>query len=636
MDYIVLVKQVPDIKNIPNEAWDWEKGTLKRGLLDNVCNELDKQAVAFALSMREKTGGNVVSLTMGPPFAEEVLRYSLSIGADVGVLLTDRKLGGADTAATAFPLGQAIRKIEQEIFNADTDYIIVSGMQSVDGDTAQVPPQVAEELGIVHIAYATSFGFDNRKLMVERITRRGSETVIPEHYPCLVTVTKWTEPPYASFSRTRWAYLQELYQWSAADINADESRIGLTGSRTTVYRIFSPKEVSKRTCVFENDMGRLVRMLREAYARKSQTTEEEDKGPAYHLPEGEKPYYAGDVWVYVEQEGGEINPASLELLGKATELAKPLKEEVGAVLVGKDVKGLASVLIACGADKVYIAEHALLENFLPVPYTRAVAQLIEKHRPQIMLFSATPLGRELGPRVAYRSKSGLTADCTGLDIIDFQRGKQEFTAVLRQTRPALGGNVMASIITQNSMVQMATARPGVMRAVAPNNKRTGEIIEHVPNITESDLGAKITSVEFRELASDIAEAGAIVCGGAGCKTKENFDKYIIPLAESLGKFLGEEAMVGASRAAVELRFIDRSHQVGQTGQTVKPRVYFAVGVSGAVQHLTGMQNSDIIVAINKEQRAPIFKVADFGVVGNMEEVVPELIKALNSNGSLGE
>ena len=633
MNYIVLVKQVPDIKNIPNEAWDWEKGTLKRGLLDNVCNELDKQAMAFALGMREKHNGSVVSLTMGPPFAEEVLRYALSIGADAGVLLTDRKLGGADTAATAYPLAQAIRKIEKEIFNGDKNYIIVSGMQSVDGDTAQVPPQIAEGLGIVHIAYATSFSFDNGNLRVERITRRGTETVTPENYPCMVTVTEWAEPLNASFSRTRWAYSQKLYQWSAADINADESHIGLTGSRTAVVRIFSPKEAIQRNCVFESDLGKLVRMLKESYTSKLEPAEEEEETPKYHLPEGKKPDYKGDIWVYAEQEGGEINPATFELLGKAIELASPLDEKVGAVLVGKDIKELSKELIACGADKVYIAEHELLENFLPVPYTKAASELIEKYKPQMMLFSATPLGRELAPRIAYRTNSGLTADCTGLDIVDFKRGDREFTGVLRQTRPALGGNVMASIITQNSTVQMSTARPGVMQALEPDNRRTGDVFEYAPNITESDLGARIVSAELRQLTSELKDTAVIVAGGSGCKTKEVFDKCIPPLAESLGRFLGQEAMVGASRLAVESGFIDRSHQVGQTGQTVKPRLYVAAGISGAVQHLTGMQNSDIILAINKDPSARIFKVADFGIVGNLEEIVPELIEVINSQGA---
>jgi len=631
MNYIILVKQVPDIKNIPKEAWDWEKGTLKRGLLDNVCNELDKQALAFALRMRDKQKGEAVSLTMGPPFAEEVLRYSLSLGVDYGVLLTDRKLGGADTSATAYPLAQAIRKIEKEIFNGDKNYIVVSGMQSVDGDTAQVPPQIAEELGIVHIAYATSFGMDNGRLKVERITRRGSETVTPENYPCLVTVTEWTEPLNTTFSRTRWAYSRELYQWSAADVNADESLIGLAGSRTNVVRIFSPKEASTRTCVFEHDLIKLAKILKEKYVSEVVTTEATAK-PKYCLPEGKKSDYQGDVWVYAEQEDGELNPVTFELLGKATELAGPLGEKVGVVLVGKNIKGLSKELVACGADKVYLADHDLLENFLPFPYTKTISGMLKKYKPQMLLIGATPLGRELGPRIAYAAGSGLTADCTGLDIIDFERGKKKYTGILMQTRPALGGNVMASIITQNSAVQMSTARPGVMQSLEPDKKRSGEVIEYFPALTVADSGARIVSSELRPLTSELKDAQIIVAGGRGLKSKDGFTKYIKPLADSLGKWFDKGTMVGATRAAVEVGCADRSHQVGQTGQTVKPRLYIAVGISGAVQHVTGMQSSDIILAINKDPNARIFKVADYGIVGNLEEIVPELVKALNEQG----
>jgi len=301
---------VPDIRNIPAEAWDWEKGTLKRGLLDNVCNELDKQALAFALGLRANTGGRIVSLSMGPPFAERVLRYALSVGADAGVLLTDRKLGGADTAATAYPLGQAIRKIAKDSFDGNRDYIIVSGMQSVDGDTAQVPPQIAEELGITHIAYATSFDFPEGQLQIRRITSRGAEIVAPQSYPCVITVAKWTEPPNALFSRTRWAYGQILFQWSAADIGADDARLGLPGSRTMVNRIFSPKELSRRTCVFEKDMTRLVGLLAEAYARKSKTAQEVRTEQPYQVLGGKKPHYAGEVWVYIEHNQGEVSAVS--------------------------------------------------------------------------------------------------------------------------------------------------------------------------------------------------------------------------------------------------------------------------------------------------------------------------------------
>ena len=273
MNYIVLVKQVPDIRKIPEEAWDWDKGILKRGLLDNVCNELDKQAIAFAISLRQKLPGRIVCLSMGPPFAEAVLKYALSVGADTGVLLTDRKLGGADTAATAYPLARAIRKIEKDLFRGDGDYIIISGMQSVDGDTAQVPPQVAEDLGIAQIAYATSFNVDkDNHLQVKRISRRGTQIVSLLSYPCMITVTNWTLPPNATFKRTRWANSQKIIQWSAADVKVDESRVGLSGSRTTVFKIFSPRDVSTRKCVFESDLTKLVGLLRDAYLSKSKSS----------------------------------------------------------------------------------------------------------------------------------------------------------------------------------------------------------------------------------------------------------------------------------------------------------------------------------------------------------------------------
>ena len=352
MNYIVLVKQVPDIKKIPEEAWDWEKGILKRGLLDNVCNELDKQAIAFAIAMRQVLKGQIVSLSMGPPFADAVLKYALSVGADVGVLLTDRKLGGADTAATAYPLAAAIRKIEKDIFKGDRNYIIISGMQSVDGDTAQVPPQVAEELEIAHIAYATSFNIDkNSHLYIKRITRRGTEIVSPITYPCMITVTNLTLPPNATFERTRWANSQRLIQWSAADVTRDESRIGLVGSRTTVFKIFSPRETNTRKCIFESDLTKLVELLKDAYLCKSKSISQETAKVAYQLPAGKNPTYSGEVWVFAEQEGGEINEASYELLGKARELATQINTKVGAVLVGQNNPELPHSLISYGADQ---------------------------------------------------------------------------------------------------------------------------------------------------------------------------------------------------------------------------------------------------------------------------------------------
>ncbi|MBM3696319.1 MAG: electron transfer flavoprotein subunit beta [Actinobacteria bacterium] len=631
MNYIVLIKQVPDIRNIPPDAWDWEKGTLRRGMLDTVCNELDRQALAFAAALRREQDGRVVVLTMGPPFATEVLRYALSICADGAVLLTDRKLGGADTPATAYPLSQSIRKIEREMFGGDRNYLIITGMQSVDGDTAQVPPQVAEELGIAHIAYATGFHHADGALQVTRITRHGKEVLSPDAYPALITVTGWTEPPFASFGRTAWAFDQEIVTWNAEDVAADPARIGLTGSRTTVNRIFSPKDVSTKDCEYLTDMGRLAERIGQLYsARLSSQATAADAGEEYRLPEDKAPTFRGEVWVYAEADEGGLHPAAFELLGRAVSLAGSLNEKVGAVLLGAGVRPLAADLIAHGADKVYLAEHERLGHFSAIPYTETIGELIGAHRPQILLFAATPLGRELAPRVAYRTNSGLTADCTALDLIDLKRAGKEYTGILRQTRPALGGNIMASIITQNADIQMSTARPGVLQALPRDDSRRGEVIEHTPASPEGRSGLRLVSFEPVQATAQLSDAGVIVTGGGGLRTKENYDAYIRPLAAAMGRFLGVESMVGASRAAVERGMIDRGHQVGQTGQTVKPRVYVAVGVSGAVQHLTGMQSSDIVVAVNKDPKAPIFNVADLGVVGNLEESIPQLTEALRA------
>jgi electron transfer flavoprotein alpha subunit len=634
VNYIVLVKQVPNIKNIPPEAWNWEKGTLKRGLLDTVCNELDKQALAFAAALRQQTHGKIVALTMGPPFASEVLRYALSICADHAVLLTDRKLGGADTPATAYPLAQAIRKIEVELFGGDRDYLIVTGMQSVDGDTAQVPPQVAEELGIPQIAYATSFEFVNGVPNVARITRSGREVLTPNSYPAMITVTSWTETPFAAFARTRWAFEQDITVWGAVDIAAESNRIGLTGSRTGVHRIFSPKEASTKTCLYETDMGVLAGKIKDLHAaRVAARDADTNEGDDYAIPEGRSPSYHGEVWVFAEQEDGELHSASFELLGRAVAIARSLHEKVGAVVLGTNVESMAKDLIAHGADKVYVVEHEALGHFSPIPFTGAMSDLIDTHKPQMLIFAATPMGRELAPRVAYRTDSGLTADCTALDLIDVKRAGKEYTAVLRQTRPALGGNIMASILTQNSRVQMSTTRPGVLKALDPDYTREGELVRHTPDLSRDDAGTSVVSFEPLQRSAELSEAGVIAAGGLGCRTKEHYDGLIRPLARALGEYLGEPSMVGGSRAAVERGLIDRGHQVGQTGQTVKPRVYIAAGISGAVQHLSGMQNSDIIVAINKDAKAPIFNVADFGVVGSLEDTIPKLVQALEAGGT---
>lgn len=630
MNCIVLVKQVPDISNIPENAWDLETGTLKRAMLDNVLNPLDLQALTFAsrIASRE-SAGKVVYLTMGPPQAAEMLQDCLSRVAGEAVLLTDRSFAGADTAATAYPLALAVKRIEREFFGGAGDYVIVSGMQSVDGDTAQVPPQVAEALGIEHIAYARDIRFEP-ELMVRRIGPSGTEAVKPLSFPVLITVTDCLAPAFKSLRLAREARSNKVREWNAASIGADPARIGLKGSRTQVNRIYSPSQDRSKVCVMAQNPRELVAALKARF-RQAPVRSTGPAGPVYKL-NGRTPSYRGEIWVFIELENGAVKAVSYELLAKARELAESLGEKVGAVVAGgPSAAGLAGSLTAAGADKVYVLEHPLLETFQPFPFKKAVAALIAGRRPQIMLFGATPLGRELAPRIAYATASGLTADCTRLEIDDVTIGPKTMVGILKQTRPALGGNIMATILTRDSLTQMATVRPGVFRSAEPDGSRRSEVSVSVPGLGPDDLRVRIVDVEPVSSSSPIRSAEILVSGGRGFKSKADFEKYLNPLAGACRSFFGAATEISGTRMVVEDGFISPERQVGQTGQTVQPRLYFALGISGAVQQISGMQNSGIIVAVNKDPRARIFNVADLGIVGDVEAVVPEMTEAMESD-----
>ena len=625
MHCIVLVKQVPDVSNIPEDAWDREKGTLRRAMLESVLNPLDLHALSFAKRITDADpDAKTVYLTMGPPQAREVLADCVSRAPGEAVLLTDRAMGGADTWATAYSLAMAIRRIERDILDGSRDYVIVTGMQSVDGDTAQVPPQVAEELGIDQVAYAQDVHTDPN-LTIRRIGAQGTEDDNPLRFPVLITVTACTDTLYRGFHKARQARHATIHTWSAADVGAAPDKVGLKGSRTTVYRIFSPSEDRDKTCEMVSDPAELIRKIAAKYRLAGGGPAVHEEG-AYAL-DGKEPTYHGEFWVLAEREGDGLKSVSLELLGKARELAAFLGEKVGAVLPCSAAGELPAELIAHGADVVYVIEHPLLADFSPIPWKKAIADLVIARKPQVMIFGATPLGRELGPRVSYACDSGLTADCTKLEIGDHSKGSVSLVGILKQTRPALGGNIMATIMTKDSPAQMATVRPGVFKVPPRDDVRTGEVVRVTPDLGADDLGVKVTPVESFVSKVSIRDAKIIVAGGHGIRSRVDFETYLAPLAENLERILGDEAKVAASRHAVEDGYTTHDYQVGQTGQTVAPKLYIAIGISGAVQHVSGMQMSDTVVAINKDPRARIFNYADFGVIGDLETVVPQLTRA---------
>jgi electron transfer flavoprotein alpha subunit len=321
-----------------------------------------------------------------------------------------------------------------------------------------------------------------------------------------------------------------------------------------------------------------------------------------------------DVWVFAEHRNGEIQSIVYELMGAGKKLADKRKAELGVVLIGDAVQTKAVELFQRGADKVYIAEHPGLLFYNDEPYSRILVKLVRKYKPEIVLTGATAQGRSLIPRAAVALGTGLTADCTGLEI-DPESGH------LLQTRPAFGGNIMATIRCENNRPQMATVRHKVMdEAVADTSRTEGEIIRFP--VEDSDIASRTKVLEVvREVEEtiNITEADVVVSGGRGLKGPENFG-----MLKELAKVLN--GAVGASRAAVDAGWVAYSHQVGQTGKTVKPKIYFAVGISGAIQHLVGMSSSDVIIAINKNPDAPIFQAAKYGLVGDLFQIVPELTK----------
>lgn len=329
-----------------------------------------------------------------------------------------------------------------------------------------------------------------------------------------------------------------------------------------------------------------------------------------------------DVFVFIEQRDGRLQKVGMELLGKARDLADALGQDVVAMLLGaKGIKDQAESLIHHGADKVLVVEDEILSEYVTEPYTKAIYELVKKYDPEIAIYGATSIGRDLAPRLAARIHTGLTADCTGLEI-------DEESKNLLMTRPAFGGNLMATILCEDFRPQMSTVRPGVMQALAKDESRKGEIVEEKIDFTPADMNIKIKEIlKLENKKKDITEAAILVSGGRGIGGPEGFS-ILQDLADELG------AEVSTSRATVDAGWIEKDRQVGQTGKTVRPELYFALGISGAIQHLAGMEESDLIIAVNKNDGAPIFTVADLGIVGDLNAVVPKLTELIKQEKAL--
>jgi electron transfer flavoprotein alpha subunit len=353
------------------------------------------------------------------------------------------------------------------------------------------------------------------------------------------------------------------------------------------------------------------KILDEIAAQKKAAAPEPEEEVEEKDPRLEKIKEYKGVWVFVEQTEGRSAQVSWELLGVGSELAKTRHVELCAICIGENVEHLCREAFAYGATKAYLVDDPVFHYYRTESYYKAICHLVEKYKPEIVLYGATGLGRDLAGAIATKLQTGLTADCTGLAIDD--------EGFLLQTRPAFGGNIMATILTEFTRPQMSTVRPHVMPMPDRNDSRTGEIVHEAVPLKEEDIATKVLEIiEDKNLDSvDVAAADVIVSGGRGMCNTENYS-MLQELADELG------GVVGCSRAAVEAGWMPLERQVGQTGKTVRPKIYFACGISGAIQHLVGMQDSDVIIAINRDRQAPIFEVATFGIVGDLFEVIPAI------------
>jgi electron transfer flavoprotein alpha subunit len=594
-------------------------------------NPTDANAVEAALQFKDKYGAKVSVLTMGPPQAEQSLRESIAMGADFAYLLTDRAFGGADTLATSYSLWCAIKKIEEQDGPSD---LVFFGKVAIDGETGQVGPGVAVRLNFPVVTYCSRIvkvDLQSRFLEAERRVEDGVELVrVP--IPCAITVSDAAnEPRQPTIEGLLAAKRAKIVYFNKDAVKADPKRIGLGGSPTYVKKVTtpppkkagetkdirnggSPSEVAKWL------VDRLVHAgalgsTKLASAPPPQQTLSQEQAVERRLIPGEH----GDVWVYLEHRFGSPARVSWELLGEGKRLAEIYRTKVCAVIIGDNVgKELTKQAFEYGADKVYLTEHPILKDYRSETYGKAFACLSNKYHPEVILMGGTNNGRDLAGVLATVIETGLIADCTSLDVDE----KGGFNG----TRPDFGGKEMSTIVCPRTKPTMASVRTRVMKMPDRINSRTGEIVIEPIDLDENQIKEKIISfTPIEKAGAKLENAEVIVAAGRGLGNPKNFS-LIEEFADALG------GQVGATRAVVYLGWVGKDHQIGQTGVTVRVRLYFAIGLSGAVQHLVGMQNCDTIVAINKDPDAPIFSVAHYGIVGDLFQVVPAIIDELKARG----
>lgn len=579
---------------------------------------------------------------MGPKSFETSLRTAISMGYDEAYLLSDRKLGGSDTYATGLAISTMLKHLG---FTKDSKdpFIILAGRQTSDGDTAHVPSQVAENIGIPQATFVESVKADGHGNVIAKRIIEGGYQILKLPIPCVISLTPTGIPPRKpSLIGAIKARNLQIKTFGIDDIGLGTEKIGLHGSPTIVVKVVNI--VSERppiTMSEGHNESVLVDSLIANLKKGGNVLEKKEKAAKKEIEHPDFPWKdfrngARGIITWAEITNGKISRPSLELLTPARNLANQLGSDtkVLTLIIGKNIRSLAQTLIEHGSDEVILVENDKLEEYLVLPFSSIFEQVIKERKPEIALFAATTSGRELAPRIGMKTNSGVTADCTGLEIGEYVDRKEKviYKPILESRRPTYGESKLATILGF-VCPQISTARAGTFEIPDRVEGRKGIVSSFNPVLNDKDFVVEIVkTVRGEGGLQNLFDADIIIAGGRGT-TIDNLD-LIKELAESL-KSQGINAEWACSRPVVDEGIVEYARQIGQTGKTIRPKVYIAVGISGAIQHIAGMKESEKIIAIDHNPKAHIFHNADFGIVGEYSDVIPELIERVKAGFKFG-
>ncbi len=636
---ISLIKQVP----LPSEMRMGEDGLMDRTKAKSIINIDCQFGLEAGLQLKKQhPESRLIVCSMGPGSFDASLRTAISMGYDEAYLLSDRKLGGSDTYATGLAISTMLKHLG---FTKDSKepFIILAGRQTSDGDTAHVPSQVAESIGIPQATFVESVKADGNGNVIAKRIIEGGYQMMKLPMPCVISLTPTGIPPRKpSLSGAIKARTLNITTFGIDDIGLGTEKIGISGSPTIVAKVINI--VSERPPITMSAGHKEATLVDSMIAnftkggnvleKKEKVTKADTDRPDF--PDKDFRDGARGIITWAEITNGKISRPSLELLTPARNLANQLGNDtkVLTLIIGKDIQPLAQTLIEHGSDEVILVENDKLEEYLVLPFASIFEQVIKARKPEIALFAATTSGRELAPRIGMKTDSGVTADCTGLEIGEYIDKKEKviYTPILESRRPTYGESKLATILGF-VCPQISTARAGTFEVPVRVEGKQGIVSNFKPVLHDKDFVVEIMkTVRGEGGLQNLFEADIIISGGRG--TTSDSLGLIKALAEELNS-QGINTEWACSRPVVDEGVAEYARQVGQTGKTIRPKVYIAVGISGAIQHIAGMKESEKIIAIDHNPKAHIFHNADFGIVGEYQDILPELIERVKAGFTFG-